>query len=100
MTSGALLPIAKAENAGARMAKYEPLKLHLIRHHPRELTMTFDEIEKVLEARLPASARRPQFWANTIGDVGHIQREAWRSARYNAFLVAEEDKVRFVPHSF
>lgn len=50
------------------MAKYDPLNVHLIRHHPRELTMTFDEIEKVFEARLPASARR--FWANTIAEAG------------------------------
>lgn len=80
------------------MAKYDPLKTYLVRHHPRELMMTFEEIENVLEAKLPPSARRPQFWANTIGEAGHIQREAWRSARYNAFLVADEDKVRFVPH--
>lgn len=67
------------------MAKYDPLKIHLIRHHPRELMMTFDEIEQVLDAKLPTAARRPQFWANPV---------SW----YNAFLVVDADKVRFVPH--
>jgi hypothetical protein len=81
------------------MAKYDPLKNHLIRCHPREITMTFEEIEKVLEAPLPTSARRPQFWANTVNDATHVQREAWRGAKYNAFLVADQDRVRFVPHS-
>ena len=80
------------------MAKYDPLKSHLVRMHPREVTMSFAEINALLETPLPVSARRPQFWANTTGDAGHIQREAWRAARYNAFLVADEDRVRFVPH--
>lgn len=81
------------------MAKYDPLKNHLVRLHPRELTMSFADINALLDTPLPATARRPQFWANTTDGAGHIQREAWRSAKYNAFLVADQDKVRFVPHS-
>lgn len=80
------------------MAKYDPLKIHLIRHHPRELMMTFDEIERVLDAKLPTSARQPQFWANPVSNVGRTHQEAWRAARYNAFLVVDAHKVRFVPH--
>lgn len=60
--------------------------------------MSFADINELLDTPLPVSARLPQFWANTTGEVGHIQRESWRAARYNAFLIAGEHKVRFVPH--
>ncbi len=79
------------------MGKYDPLQRHLIGCHPREVTLTFEEIEKILESKLPRSARLPQFWANTVERHGNVQRDAWQGARYNAFLVAEEGRVRFVP---
>lgn len=81
------------------MAKYDPLKVHLMKQSAPELVLTFPEIEALIEGSLPTSACRPQFWANTVNDLGHVQREAWRSAGYNAFLMAGESRVRFVRHT-
>lgn len=58
--------------------------------------MTFAEIERLVGA-LPASADRPQWWANVRdAQTSHAQREAWRVAGYDAFLIAGARKVRFV----
>ncbi|HEV7344277.1 MAG TPA: hypothetical protein VGN60_01405 [Devosia sp.] len=81
------------------MAKYDPLKTHLLKQDATELVLSFADIEAVIDSTLPESAERPQFWANMANDVGHVQREAWRSAGYNAFLMAGERRVRFVRHA-
>ena len=81
------------------MAKYDLLKSHLARCHPGVITMTFQEIETVLDASLPSSARRSQFWVSTVRDANHAQRQAWQGAKYNAFLDADHERVRFVPHA-
>jgi hypothetical protein len=58
--------------------------------------MSFAEIERVLGAMLPKGADRPQWWANVSDPkTSHVQREAWRSAGYDAFLIAGRDRVRF-----
>ncbi|MEJ6789554.1 hypothetical protein BrevBR_08360 [Brevundimonas sp. BR2-1] len=45
---------------------------------------------------LPNSAARPQWWANiTDPDQSPVQREAWRAAGFDAFLIAGRDRVRF-----
>ncbi|WP_293481581.1 hypothetical protein, partial [Phenylobacterium sp.] len=71
------------------MGKYDPLSGHLRRQALPEFEMSFSEIERVLGAMLPKSADRPQWWAN-VSDrrTSHVQREAWRSAGYDAFLIA------------
>ncbi len=78
------------------MAKYDGLRDYLRRQTGVELSLTFREIEKVIEAALPKSAERPQWWANvTDPQSTHIQRNAWREAGYDAFLVAGSDRVIF-----
>lgn len=58
--------------------------------------MTFAEIERVLGAMLPKSADRPQWWANVAdAKTTHVQRHAWGSAGFDAFLIAGSDRVRF-----
>jgi hypothetical protein len=58
--------------------------------------MSFAEIERVLGAMLPKSADRAQWWANVSDPkTSHVQREAWRSAGYDAFLIVGRDRVRF-----
>lgn len=46
------------------MGKYSPLKEFLTNQNVEYLPMTFDEIEKVLDLRLPASKRYPAWWSN------------------------------------
>ena len=77
------------------MSKYSPLRDHLLRQRNSEFEMTFCEIAKILGFTLPSSAGRPQWWVNTNGDSGHVQRDAWRVAGYNAFLIAGSERVKF-----
>lgn len=76
------------------MSKYALLRDHLQMQRGGECTMTFREIEAIIGGKLPASADRPQWWANQIG-LGHVQREAWRAAGDDAFLIAGSQKVKF-----
>jgi hypothetical protein len=78
------------------MAKYDPLRDYLRRQRTGEFELTFVEIERLLGAMLPNSASRPQWWANvTSPDQASVQRNAWRDAGYDAFLIAGRDRVRF-----
>ncbi len=74
--------------------KYEPLAAHLNTHTLATVTMRFLEIEKVLGFKLPRSANRPQFWANTEGR-GNPLREAVRTTQYESFLLSGSTKVEF-----
>lgn len=61
--------------------KYHPLFEHLLFSGQGEAMMTFAEIEEVIEARLPPSARtREEWWSNSPS--GHSQARAWRRAGY------------------
>ena len=77
------------------MAKYDPLRDYLMRQTLREFTLTFREIEDIIGDRLPTNSSTPQWWANIKGQHGHVQREAWRKAGYEAFFVSP-DRARFV----
>lgn len=61
--------------------KYHPLFEHLLFNGHGQVTMTFAEIEGVLDARLPPSARsREEWWSNSPN--GHSQARAWMRAGY------------------
>ncbi|WP_431310818.1 DUF7662 domain-containing protein [Labrys miyagiensis] len=77
------------------MPAYDPLAGHLKTVAFREIELSFAEIEKIIGRGLPASAERPQWWANTVAS-GHSQREAWRAAGFDAFLIAGRRRVKFV----
>ncbi len=78
------------------MAKYDGLRDFLLRRRDHELSLTFREIENTIGASLPKSADRPQWWANVRDpDTSHVQRNAWRDAGYDAFLVVGSDRVIF-----
>jgi hypothetical protein len=80
------------------MGVYDPLRDHLQKQHLSEFEHSFIEIENILGRSLPASAARPQWWANQL-DGARPQRDAWRSAGYDAFLVLGRNRVRFVKGS-
>jgi hypothetical protein len=78
------------------MSKYDPLRDYLRKQTLREIVLTFKEVEDLIGGRLPASAERPQWWANvTDRQTSHVQRNSWRDAGYDAFLIAGLNKVRF-----
>ncbi|MGO9391690.1 DUF7662 domain-containing protein [Rhodoblastus sp.] len=77
------------------MSKYSALRDHLQKQHLSTFELTFKEIEEIIEGSLPASASRPQWWANVAGPSSHVQREAWRAAGYDAFLISGRNRVKF-----
>src|SRR3972149_728084 len=67
-------------------SKYFPLYRHLKRQRGDRIPMTFSEVEVVLGAALPRSARRSRaFWSNRAR--GGLQAEAWLEAGYEAVEV-------------
>ncbi|WP_018236736.1 hypothetical protein [Ensifer sp. BR816] len=79
------------------MSKYEGLTYRLARSGLSVIILTFKEIEALIGAALPASARRPQFWANANKPAqSRPGNKAAREAGYRSFLLAGHDKVRFV----
>ena len=73
------------------MAKYDPLEAYLNRRGGEEIEIGFQELERILGDALPASASRPQWWANeSKPDTAHVQCRAWRNAGFDAFLLPKE----------
>jgi len=78
------------------MGKYDPLRKYLSRQRSDDFELTFAEIERVLLAFLPHSAKQPQWWANAVGlSSSSVQHGAWHEAGFEAFLVQGKDRVRF-----
>ena len=79
-----------------RMAKYDPLNRYLRRQTTAELVLTFSEIENLLTALLPKSARRREWWANEASPAStHVQRRAWMQAGFHAFPEIGRERVTF-----
>ena len=68
------------------MAKYAPLKRYLLSCSGPETTMSFSEIEAVIGAVLPPSARKHQAWWANHG-IGHVNAQAWLDAGWETCRV-------------
>lgn len=79
-----------------RASRYDPLRNWLAVNDGQEFSLSFEEISAILGNSLPVSAARPQWWANTTKVHTNVQREAWRAAGYDAFLLKDQSRVRFV----
>lgn len=62
------------------MGKYSPLKEFLVSQERDYIPMTFAEIEKVLDLKLPASKQYPAWWSNNPSN-NPMTRE-WLDAGY------------------
>jgi hypothetical protein len=66
--------------------KYHPLFEHLLFSGQGHLSMAFAEIESIIGAPLPSSARRrEEWWSNSPN--GHSQARAWLRANYRTSRV-------------
>lgn len=77
------------------MSVYQPLQRYLESRAEPAITLTYEEIEKVLGRPLPDTARRDkmrQWWANT---ESHSQALAWLKARRKAKLDVKRLAVTF-----
>ncbi len=63
-------------------SKYHALYEHLRQFGQEEIVLTFVEIEELLNAKLPASARRQRGWWGNRGRGG-VQAMAWMGAGYH-----------------
>ena len=83
------------------MAKYDPLDDYLAAKYSdtEDLTLTFQQIEKILAADLPASAHNyREWWANErVGS--HIQAKAWMEAGWKVEEVNQQDLWVHFRHS-
>ena len=77
------------------MGIYDPLRDHLRRQRLAEFELNFVEIGSILGRQLPKSAEHFQWWTNQK-DAARPQRDAWRDAGFDAFLIKGRDRVRFV----
>lgn len=65
------------------MSKYDPLTQFLRGSKRVIVELTFPEIEKIIDARLPGSATRHRaFWSNN--PIGHAHAQAWLAAGYES----------------
>lgn len=77
---GGYRPSPQTSAGGGRRSRYEPLREHLAVRAEPVVTMTFAEIERILGATLPASARRYRpWWANEEAGT-HVHARAWLEA--------------------
>jgi hypothetical protein len=80
------------------VSKYENLTVYLVDTDPEKspLTLTFDQIEQIIRAPLPGSARQYQaWWANQSGK-GHSQAYSWACAGWRTSdLDLENERVTF-----
>lgn len=74
------------------MLKYEPLEKHLARQNAEFLPISFREIERIIDAKLPASAREHRaWWSNNPSNS--VMTKAWLAAGYKSQDVDLEGEV-------
>lgn len=62
--------------------KYTPLEKYLDGIAPsiREITLTFEQIERILNDKLPPSAKRYKVWWSNEIEGSHVQARSWVDA--------------------
>ncbi len=75
-------------------SKYQPLLEYLRCGNQREVTLSFAQIELVINDNLPESARRSKaWWSNRT--TGGLQASAWMEAGYRAKVNLSAETVTF-----
>lgn len=62
--------------------KYTPLEKYLsdLPGSTREMTLTFEQIEKILAGKLPPSAYEDRRWWDHETEGNHVNKRAWTNA--------------------
>ena len=75
--------------------KYYPLYPYLRQKGGDEITLTFSEIESLLNIRLPTSARKQRAWWSNRSK-GAVQAQAWMMASYHVDVIdLAAEKIAF-----
>lgn len=78
--------------------KYTPLKNYLTALSPsqRDVTLSFEQIERILNDKLPPSAYKYQAWWANQKKGSHVEAQAWLDAGWKVDTVKfKEKRVRF-----
>lgn len=66
------------------MGKYDPLQEHLERSGAEYLTMTFAQIDRLVDLP-PSASKKSEWWANeNVRKTHHVQCRSWQAAGYKA----------------
>ena len=79
--------------------KYSPLENYLrdLPESQREVALRFEEIERILNSKLPASAYEDRRWWDHETEGNHINKRAWANAGWKiAGLDVNKKWVKFV----
>ena len=76
------------------MAKFEALAEYCRAQKLQTFDLPFHKIEGLIGEKLPPSAKRPQYWANTAAASGPV-RSAMVDTPYDTFLVSGSNRVQF-----
>lgn len=79
--------------------KYTPLENYLcdLRVNQSEVTLSFEQIERILNDKLPPSASQYRAWWENEVEGSHIQARAWMDAGWKVETVQRrEEWARFV----
>ena len=69
------------------MGKYDPLNTYLNACRDPQITLSFTQIEHILGASLPKSARTYHEWWNNEADGSHVQARSWMLTHYRVSKV-------------
>lgn len=76
------------------MRKYAPLMLFLDKCNEKEITLSYEEIEKIIGDELPKTAyRKFEWWSNN--DNTHTQSAAWSDVGYKTGNILLGKSVTF-----
>lgn len=76
------------------MGKYAPLSdfLQAMDSHVTEMTLTFEQIEQLIEDRLPPSAHKyREWWSNPTTVKDHPYAQAWLAAGWRVETVNQQE---------
>ncbi|MBN8581226.1 MAG: hypothetical protein J0L96_11195 [Anaerolineae bacterium] len=79
--------------------KYSPLENYLrdLPESQREVTLRFEEIERILNSKLPASAYEDRRWWDHETEGNHVNKRAWANAGWKIVgLDVNKKWVKFV----
>jgi hypothetical protein len=79
--------------------KYSPLERYLreVPGQEREVTLGFEQIEQILQSRLPSSAYEDERWWLHEKEANHVSTRAWTNAGWRIGQVdVDRKKVKLV----
>lgn len=79
-------PDTTPANADEDILRYGRLANHLLQGTSDRVRMLFDEVERIIEAKLPEAAHHEYWWSASV-DEKSTQHQSWFSVGYDAALV-------------